>query len=244
VSLHHRIDGEGERVVVLSGSLGSTLAMWDPQMPALAGDFRVLRYDHPGHGGSTPPEIASIESFASQLAGLLDELGLGRVHFCGLSLGGAVGMALARDAPARVERVALCSTSMKFATPESWEERAAVVRKDGVEAIADVVLERWFTPGFTDMRRYREMLVSTPPEGYARCCEALRDWDARGTLGPVHAPTLAIAGADDPSTPPAELEAIVDEIPRARLEVVDGVRHFVNVERPDAFDDLLLGHLT
>lgn len=116
------------------------------------------------------------------------------------------------------------------------------MRSEGVEAIADAVLERWFTPGFPDLRRYREMLVSTPAEGYARCCEALRVWDARGTLGPVRAPTLIIAGADDPSTPPAELEAISAEIPGARLHVIDGVRHFVNVECPDVFNNVLLEH--
>jgi 3-oxoadipate enol-lactonase len=243
VSLHYRIDGEGDRVVVLSGSLGSTLAMWDTQLPALTRDFRVLRYDHPGHGGSVPPEVARVESFALQLAALLDELGLERVSFCGLSLGGAVGMALARDLPERVDRLVLCCTSMRFATPDSWEDRAATVRDEGVEAIADAVLERWFTPGFPDVRRYREMLVSTPAEGYARCCEALRDWDARGTLGSVQAPTLAIGGAGDPSTPPAELESIAAEIPGAQLHVIEGVRHFVNAERAAAFDELLLSHL-
>ena len=131
---------------------------------------------------------------------------------------------------------------MRFATPEFWEDRAATVRSEGVEAIADAVLERWFTPGFADLRRYREMLVSTPAEGYARCCEALRDWDARGTLGAVRAPTLVVAGADDPSTPPADLEAIAAEIPGARLHVIDGARHLVNVERPDEFNDVLLAH--
>ncbi|HEY6069444.1 MAG TPA: 3-oxoadipate enol-lactonase [Gaiellaceae bacterium] len=241
--LHYRIEGEGDRAVVLSGSLGSTLAMWDPQVPALTSDFRVLRYDHPGHGGSAPPQVTRIEYFAEQLVALLDELGLDRVHFCGLSLGGAVGMALARDAPGRVERLVLCCTSLRFATPESWEDRAETVRSEGVEAIADAVLERWFTPGFPDVRRYREMLVSTPDEGYADCCEALRVWDARGTLGSIRAATLAIAGADDPSTPPTELGAIAAEIPAARLHVIDGVRHFVNVERPDVFNNVLLEHL-
>ena len=243
MSLSYRIEGEGDGTVVLSGSLGSTIAMWDLQVPALTNDFRVLRYDHPGHGRSAPAESASIESFAEQLVTLLDELGLDRVHFCGLSLGGAVGMALARDSPERIERLVLCCTALRFATPESWDDRAQTVRSEGVEAIADAVLERWFTPGFADVLRYREMLVSTPAEGYARCCDALRAWDARGTLGSVLAPTLAIAGADDPSTPAAELEAIVAEIAGAQLHVIDGVRHFVNVERPDAFNNVLLEHL-
>jgi 3-oxoadipate enol-lactonase len=243
VSLHHRLDGEGNRVVVLMGSLGSTLDMWEGQVPALAERFRVLRVDHPGHGGSPLLYVRSVEGIAQDLAELLDELRLDRVSLCGLSLGGAVGMRLALDTPARLDRLVLCSTSMRFATPDFWEERSRVVREQGVEAIADAVLERWFTPEFADVRRYRDMLVSTPAEGYARCCEALRDWDVRGQLRDVGLPTLVIAGADDPSTPPADLEAIAGEIPAARLVVLDGARHLANVERPDQFNAAVLEFL-
>jgi len=240
--LHHQIEGKGDRVVVLSGSLGSSLAMWDPQMPALADRFRVLRYDHPGHGRSPLSEDRTVAALAVQLLGLLDDLGFAQVSFCGLSLGGAVGMRLALDAPHRIGRLVLCSTSARFATPEFWDRRVAAVRSGGVEAIADEVLDRWFTPGFPDVRRYRDMLVSTPAEGYSRCCEAVRDWDVRGALGAVQAPTMAIAGADDRSTPPDELKAIAAEIPSARLTVLDG-RHLVNVEQADAFNEALLAHL-
>ena len=125
MSLHHRIDGDGDRVVVLSGSLGSTLDMWEPQLPALTESFRVLRYDHPGHGGSPLPERRSMESFARDLVALLDELRVERVSFCGLSLGGAVGMQLALLAPQRLDRLVLCCTSMRFQTPEFWKERIA-----------------------------------------------------------------------------------------------------------------------
>jgi 3-oxoadipate enol-lactonase len=243
VSLHHRLDGEGNRVVVLMGSLGSTLEMWEGQVSALAKRFRVLRVDHPGHGGSPLPYVRSVEGIAQDIVALLDELRLDRVSFCGLSLGGAVGMRLALDAPARLDRLVLCSTSMRFATPDFWEERARVVREQGVEAIADIVLERWFTPEFADVRRYRDMLVSTPAEGYARCCEAIRDWDVRGQLRDVGLPTLVIAGADDPSTPPADLEAIADEIPAARLVVLDRARHLVNVERAGELNAALLEFL-
>ena len=243
MTLHHRIEGSGDDVVVLAGSLGSTLAMWDSQLPALTPRFRVLRYDHPGHGGSPLLETRSVEALADELASLLDELGLGRVLFCGLSLGAAVGMRLALHEPDRVERLVLCSTSARFATPEFWQERADRVRREGVGAIADVVLDRWFTPSFGDVRRYREMLLSIPAEGYARCCEAVRDWDIRGCLGALRAPTLAIAGAEDPSTPPAELEAIVAELPDARLKVLQAARHLANVERADAFNDAVFMHL-
>jgi 3-oxoadipate enol-lactonase len=232
VSLHHRSDGDGDRVLVLAGSLGSTLDMWEPQLPALTDRFRVVRVDHPGHGGSPLLDERSVDAIAAEVASLLDELGLDRVSFCGLSLGGAVGMRLALDRPARLDRLVLCCTSMRFATPDFWDDRARAVREGGVEAIADVVLERWFTPGFDDVRRYRDMLVSTPQEGYARCCEALRDWDVRGQLGSVRVPTLVIAAADDPSTPPDGLEAIAAELPDSRLVQIDDARHLVNVERP------------
>ena len=243
MSLHHRLDGRGERVVVLAGSLGSTLEMWDAQVPALAERFSVLRYDHPGHGGSPLLYARSVEGLAQETLALLDELGLDRVSFCGLSLGGAVGMRLALDVPDRVDRLVLASTSMRFATPDFWEERARTAREQGVEAIADVALERWFTPEFEDMRRYREMLVSTPAEGYARCCEAVRDWDVRGKLGDIRVPTLVVAGADDPSTPLADLEAIADEIPDAQLVVIDHARHLSNVERAGEFNAAVLEFL-
>jgi len=243
VTLHHRFDGEGERVVVLLGSLGSTLAMWDAQVPVLAERFRVLRIDHPGHGGSPLLYVRSVDGIAEEVVALLDELALERVSFCGLSLGGAVGMRLALDVPERIERLVLCCTSMRFATPEFWDERTRAVREGGVEAIADAVLERWFTPGFDDVRRYRDMLVSIPSDGYARCCDALREWDVRGRLGAIGVPTLVVAGDEDPSTPLPELEAIAAEIPGARLVVLDDARHLGNVERADEFNDALLAFL-
>jgi 3-oxoadipate enol-lactonase len=243
MTLHHRLDGDHEPVVVLSGSLGSTLAMWEPQVSALVERFTVLRYDHPGHGGSELPDARSVEGLAQEVLALLDELGLDRVSFCGLSLGGAVGMRLALHAPERVDRLVLACTSMRFATPDVWKERARVVREQGVEAIADAVVERWFTPEFRDVRRYRDMLVSTPAEGYARCCEAVGGWDARGTLGDVRTPTLALAGADDPSAPPAELQAIAGKIPDARFVVLPQARHLASVERAGEFNDALLSFL-
>ncbi|HMI28748.1 MAG TPA: 3-oxoadipate enol-lactonase [Gaiellaceae bacterium] len=243
MSLHHRIDGDGDRVVVLGGSLGSTLEMWEPQLPALTPRFRVLRYDHPGHGGSPLLEVRDVSAISRALIGLLDALELERVSYCGLSLGGAVGMRLALDVPDRIDRLVLCSTSARFSTPEFWQERADTVRRDGIQAIAEVVLERWFTPAFGDVRRYREMLLSIPVEGYARCCEAVRDWDVRGVLAGVTAPTLAIAGADDPSTPPDDLGAIVAEIPGATLLVLDAARHLTNVERAEEFNRAVAAHL-
>jgi 3-oxoadipate enol-lactonase len=243
VSLHYRIDGDGERVVVLSGSLGTTLELWEPQLAALTPQFRVLRYDQPGHGRSELPEERTVAAFAQEVLALLDELGLERISFCGLSLGGAVGMRLALDASERIDRLVLCCTSARFASPEFWEDRARTVRRHGLDAVADTVLQRWFTAEFQDVRRYRQMLLSTPPEGYARCCEALRDWDVRDSLAAVRAATLVIAGSDDPSTPPEQLEAIAGEIPGARLIVLPRARHLATVERSEEFNGALLGHL-
>jgi 3-oxoadipate enol-lactonase len=240
VKLNYEIVGSGERVVVLSGSLGSTLEMWEPQLPSLKEEFKILRYDHPGHGGSELPEEPTIDAFARALAGLLEQLGLDGVLFCGLSLGGAVGMRLALDRPELVDRLALCCTAARFGTPEFWDGRIAKTRAEGVAAVAEPVLARWFTPGFPDLQRYREMLLATPAEGYARCCEALREWDVRGALAGVRAPTLCIAGAEDPSTPPEQLEAIAGEIPGARAVAIDDARHLVNVERAAAFNEALL----
>jgi 3-oxoadipate enol-lactonase len=245
MTLHHRFDGDdGAPVVVLSGSLGSTLAMWEPQLPALTERFRVLRYDHPGHGESPVGEERTVSDLAAGVLALLDELGVERASWCGLSLGGMLGMRLALDAPERLHRLVLCCTSPHMPPPEAWDERAEAVRTAGIEAIADTVVGRWFTDAFPDVRRYREMLVSTDAEGYARCCEAIRDWDVRDELERVRTPTLVIGAADDPSTPPAEhAEPIARTIPEARLEIVPNARHLVNVERPDELNRLLLEHL-
>jgi 3-oxoadipate enol-lactonase len=226
-------------VVVLCGSLGSTSAMWDPQLPALE-RFRVVRVDHPGHGGAPVTDVHDVGDLARRV---LNEAGAERFSFVGLSLGGAIGMRLALDAPAQIDRLVLACTSPRFGEPAGWTERAATVRAGGVEAVVDAVLARWFTPSFGDVRRYRDMFLSTDREGYARCCEALARWDARDALGAIAAPTLVVSGADDPSTPPAEGELIAARIPGARHEVLAGAAHLASVERADAFNRLLTEHL-
>jgi 3-oxoadipate enol-lactonase len=228
------------RTVVLSGSLGSTRAMWDAQLRLLDERFRVIRVDHPGHGGVPVTDFHDVGDLARHVLERVDEP---QFSFVGLSLGGAIGMWLALHEPERLDRLVLACTSARFAEPQFWHERAATVRADGIEAIADVVVERWFTPGFPEVQRYREMLLSTDPEGYARCCEALAQWDARGELANVTAPTLAIAGADDPSTPPEQLQSIAAAIPGARLETIPNARHLPNIERAAEFNALLADFL-
>jgi 3-oxoadipate enol-lactonase/4-carboxymuconolactone decarboxylase len=241
----YRLEGPDDApTLVFASSLGTTHAMWDDQAAALSDAFRVLRYDHRGHGRSAAPlGPYTVDELADDVLGLLDRLEIGRATFVGLSLGGAVAMTAALRAPERFERLVLCSTAAHFPPPEQWIDRAATVRAEGVEAIADAALGRWLTPEAPDgMRaRLRAMLVATPAEGYASCCEALAAFDARGRLGELAMPVLAIAGADDPTTPPAALQAIVDEVPNGRLHVIAQARHIANVERPEEFNRLLRG---
>jgi 3-oxoadipate enol-lactonase len=250
VALHHTLEGpEDAPVLVASNSLGTTLRMWDDQVPALLERFRLLRYDHRGHGDSpVPPGPYKIDDLGRDILALLDRLEVERFSFCGLSVGGAVGMWVASEVPARVERLVLCCTAARFAPPEQWDERAETVRADGVGAIADAVLERWFTPPFRKshpevVQWAGGMLRNTPAEGYAGCCEAIRDTDLRSRLGAIRAPTLAVAGADDPAAPPKEAELIRDSIPDARLVVVEQAAHLANVEQPEAVTRAVLDHL-
>jgi 3-oxoadipate enol-lactonase len=245
VKLHHRLDGPADApVLVLANPIGTTLELWDWQVPAFTPSFRVLRYDQLGHGRSeVPPGPYTVEQLARALLALLDELGIARVAFCGLSLGGAVGLWLGANARERIDRLVLAGTSATFAPPERWVERAAVVRTQGLEPIADATMGRWFTPAFTDTAPYRAQLVATPPEGYAACCDALAVWDVRGSLGRITAPTLVLVGSEDPSTPPAEAQLIADGIPGALLVVVPDAAHLLNVEQPEAFNRAVLDHL-
>jgi 3-oxoadipate enol-lactonase len=248
--LGYRLHGpEDASVLVLSNSLGTTQALWERQLPAIAEHYRVLTYDHPGHGSSAlPPRPCTVESLAHGLLVLLDELGLERVSLCGLSLGGMVGMALALEAPGRVDRLLLACTSAQIGPPEGWAERARIVRAEGMDAVADTVVGRWFTPDLAreepdSVARFRAMLAGTPPEGYARCCEAVAAWDARERLSAIAAPVLIVAGANDPAAPIEHAELISSRVPGARLVVLERAAHLANVERADAFTNALLQHL-
>jgi 3-oxoadipate enol-lactonase len=245
VRLHHRVDGpEDAPVLVLSNSIGTTLELWDEQVHALAGPFRVVRYDQLGHGRSeVPVGPYTVELLVHELLALLDGLGVERFSFCGLSLGGAVGMRLGADAGGRLDRLVLASTSAYFGPPERWIERAATVRAEGMEPVADGTMSRWFTPAYGDTAEFRAMFVATPPEGYAACCDALHDWDFRAELGSISTPTLVLAGEDDPSTPPDQAELIAAGIQGARVAVIPAGAHLVNVEQPEAFNRAVLGHL-
>jgi len=213
--------------------------MWDAQDDALR-DFAVVRLEHPGHGGEPMIELQDVGDLVRRV---LTTVQSERFSFVGLSLGGSVGMQLALDAPERLDRLVLACTSARFGTRETWDERIALVREGGMEAVADAVLPRWFTPAFDDVQSFRAMLVSTPPETYVRYCEILRELDLRGRLGSIEAPTLAIAGAEDPTSPPEHLESLAAEIPNAGVVVIPSAAHLANVERAHEFNEALTAHL-
>jgi 3-oxoadipate enol-lactonase len=238
-------------VVLLGGSLGSALAMWDPQLPTLAERFRVIRYDHRGHGGSALPagpyELADL---GGDVLALLDRLGVERAHHVGLSLGGMVAMWLAAHAPERVDRLALLCTSAQLGPPQRWIDRAAAVLAAGdTGAVADAVVAGWFTPGYAAreparVAAARAMIAATPPDGYAACCGAIERMDLTGDLASITAPTLVIAGAEDPAAPLVHAERLVAGIRGARLSVVPDAAHVANLEQPAAVTKLLLDHLS
>jgi 3-oxoadipate enol-lactonase len=221
--------------IVLCGSLGASSAMWEPQLPVLAAHDVVL-VDYPGHGGAP---VAGFDGMSGLAQLVLARVEVERFSFVGLSLGGAVGMQLALDAPERLERLVLCCTSARFGPPEMWRDRAALVRAEGLAVIVEAALARWFSPTFPDVQRFRQMFLSTDAEGYARCCDALARWDARDELTRIAAPTLCIAGADDPTSPPEHLAQIAAAVAGARCTVIEHARHLANVERPGELNLLL-----
>jgi 3-oxoadipate enol-lactonase len=179
----------------------------------------------------------------------MDRLGLERVSLCGLSIGGMTGMWLGVHAPQRLERLVLCCTAPQLPPPSQWAERAALVRAEGMAPVVDAGLERWFTPKLGERRpdvleRFREMMLGTPAEGYAGCCEAIGGHDMRSELGAITAPTLVIGGEGDPVAPPETSRALADAIPGAGLVVLEGARHLASVERPEEFTRAVLEHLT
>lgn len=247
--LGHDIHGPDDApVLVLGSSVGSTRAMWDPNLAALAERFRVVRYDHRGHGGSEAPhDPCTIADLGADVLALMDSLGVQRFRYAGLSLGGMVGMWLGINAPDRVERLALCCTSAYMPPAQAWQDRVAAIRAGGIESVADAVVARWFTPAFAAARpdevaRLRAVLTSCDPEGYAQCCLAIAGMDQRTDIAAITVPTLVLAGAQDPATPPSHSEQIADTVPGARMVTVDAA-HLATVELADECSAILADFL-
>ncbi|HKN53052.1 MAG TPA: 3-oxoadipate enol-lactonase [Amycolatopsis sp.] len=253
VRVHRVVEGPDDGpAVVFAGSLGSDLRMWEPQVaPLVARGYRVVRYDARGHGGSpVPPGPYTLEDLGADFLALLDDLGVARAHLVGLSLGGMTGLWLGVHAPDRIASLVLCCTSAKLGPPEMWVERAALVRAQGTEAVAATAVGgRWLTSGYAashpDVAEFlRGMIAAVPDEGYAAACAVVEKLDMLDALPKIAAPTLVIAGAEDPATPAEGHGALIAEgIPGARLEIVENAAHLGSYEQPEAFTRLILGHL-
>ncbi|SEO99926.1 3-oxoadipate enol-lactonase [Aquisalimonas asiatica] len=237
--IHYTLEGPADApVVMFANSLGTDLRMWDAVAERLRGRYRLLRYDMRGHGlTSVPDGPYTIAGLAEDCVALMDGLGLDRVHFCGLSIGGMVGQQLAGSHGERLHSVILCDTTMRMPEPAMWAERAAQVRADGLDGLVDGAMERWFTPAFlgsTPVAGIRNMFLRTPPEGYAGCCEAIGSMDLEPQVDAIDVPTLVVVGENDPGTPVAASEAIVARIAGAGLEIIPAAAHLPPVEQPEA----------
>lgn len=251
VAVHHVVTGPSDApVVVLSNSLGSTHTMWDAQADELAEHFRVVRYDTRGHGESpVPTGPYDIDDLADDVISLLDTLGVERAHFVGLSLGGMTGLRLAARNPDRVDRLVVLCTGAHLTPSSAWTDRATTVRANGSSSVAEAVVARWFTPGFLDANpdvkaSCEATVAATPAEGYAACCEVIAAMDLRADLPTISAATLAIAGADDPATPPPHLAEIADNVQEGRLVVVPQSAHLASAEQPAIITPAIIAHLS
>ncbi|WP_434114742.1 3-oxoadipate enol-lactonase [Paraburkholderia caffeinilytica] len=250
--LHYRIDGDrhgNAPWIVLSNSLGSDLSMWTPQVAALSSHFRVLRYDTRGHGHSEAPKGPyTIEQLTGDVLGLMDTLKIARANFCGLSMGGLTGVALAARHANRLERVVLCNTAARIGSPEVWVPRAAKARTEGMAALADAVLPRWFTADYIErepvvLAMIRDVFVHTDKEGYASNCDAIDATDLRPEAPGIKVPTLVISGTHDLAATPAQGRELAQAIPGARYVELDSA-HISNIEKAEVFTKTVLDFLT
>ena len=234
--------------LMLSNSLGCTMAMWEPQLPALTKLFRVIRYDRRGHGKSGMNGPVSMERYGKDVLAILDDLNIDRVHWCGLSMGGMVGQWLGANAPDRFNKMILANTSCYYPDPTNWHNRIKAVREGGIASVADAVIGGWLTADFRERdpeatARMKAMLLATPVEGYLAACEALSTLDQRALLPTIKSPVLVIAGKQDNATPVAAGEFIRANIPGASMTLLDAA-HISNVEQSHAFTEAVVGFLT
>ncbi len=248
-TIHVETDGpEQAPVLMLSNSLGTNLHMWDEQVAAFTRHFRLIRYDRRGHGKSSVPKGPySMERLGRDVIAVLDSLGIARVNWCGLSMGGMVGMWLGANAANRIDKLILSNTAAYFPDKTIWDGRIKMVREKGLAAIVDANMERWFTASFrarvpTAIEKMRTMFLATDAEGYIGCGYAIRDMDHRPLLSKITASTLVIAGKHDPATTLQAGEFIQAHIPGAAIAVLDAA-HIANVERPQTYADTVLGFL-
>lgn len=251
VEVFHVDEGPaGGPTVVLSGSIGSNLGMWENQrQPLLDNGFRVIRYDPRGHGRSpVPPGPYTLADLGADAAALLDGRNVSSAHWIGVSIGGMTGLWLARHRPDLIRTLVAAFTSARPGNAPMWTERAALARREGLSGIADAAVTRWCTeswraahPGEAAM--LRAMTANTPAEGYAGCCDALAAVDLVADLPKITAPTLVLAGDQDPAFPAEHGRLIADRIPGAQFDLVEGAAHLGNYEQADEFNRLVLNHI-
>ncbi|CAN7637858.1 3-oxoadipate enol-lactonase [Bosea sp. LjRoot237] len=246
VCLHYRHEpAPGRPVLVFINSLGTDFRIWQDVADRLAGQFGFVFYDKRGHGlselGDAP---VSIETYAADLAALLDHLGIAQATLCGLSIGGLIAQSLYRTRPGLVKKLILCDTAAKIGTAQSWNDRIAATLSTGIASFADGVMEKWFTPDFhrnraADLTGYKTMLSRQLPAGYAAACAAIRDADYSAAAPAIVVPTLMVVGDQDGSTPPELVRSLAEAIPGARFEVIAGAGHIPCVEQPEALSALI-----
>ncbi len=250
-TINYRWDGpENGPVIMLSHSLGYDLTMWDPQVePLSAAGFRLLRYDHRGHGASAVPDgDYTMDQLADDAFGLMNALGLERIHFCGLSMGGMVGQMLGARHGRRLQSLLLCSTASYMPPKELWDERIQVVGANGLEAVVGATIDRWYTksgqqrlPGA--VAATSSVFVKTSTAGFCSCCAALRDMDLRETIREIAVPTLILVGEHDEGTPVSAARSIHESIVGSRLEILPDAAHLQNIEQANRFNQLILDFL-
>ncbi|MGW1538033.1 bifunctional 3-oxoadipate enol-lactonase/4-carboxymuconolactone decarboxylase PcaDC [Streptomyces aureus] len=245
--LTHYTEGSPSAPPLLLGpSLGTSYALWDKVAPELSAGHRVVRWNLPGHGGAPAGAIgpgATVADLAALVLELADSLGIGRFAYAGVSLGGAVGLHLAVHHPERLASLAVICSSAHFNGSKPWEERAELVRRDGLGPVAATADSRWFTAGFTVPALVQDHR-DADPEAYAACCDALAAFDLRDRLASITVPTLLIAGREDPATPPAHLREIADAVPGAALVEIPGASHLAPAQCPEAVLTALRAHLS
>jgi 3-oxoadipate enol-lactonase len=239
--VHYDVGGPVDGpVLVLSNSLGTDFGMWNQQVAVLTARWRVVRYDTRGHGGSgVTPGPYSVAQLASDVVDLLDHLAVSEADFCGLSLGGLVGLSLAHDHRDRIRKLVVCGTAARMGTPALWDARIAAVRQGGMQAIAASVMARWFTDDFrvrepTVVGQIEAQLLATPTDGYAACCAAVREADLRQSLSAIRSPTLVLAGTVDPAVSTDAARWLAGHIPGAQYGELP-TSHLSNVEDSAAF---------
>ncbi|GAB3242799.1 alpha/beta fold hydrolase [Kineosporia babensis] len=243
------VDGDPQSpVLVLGSSIGTSYRLWDPQLPGLVQQFRVVRFDLPGHDGKPAPAGPyRVAALAAAVLEVLDGLGIQTFSYCGLSLGGAIGQQLALERPERMRKLVLVCTAARFGDdPQLWRDRAARVRAEGTGFLPELARGRWFgldAPVPPHGRELLEAQTVLDPEGYAGCCEALADFDLTAELGRISVPTRVVAGAEDQATPLVRAEQLAKGIPGADLVVLPGAAHLANVEQPAAVLQAMREHL-